>query len=448
MRSPALAAPVSGASRSVSLHELQGTPPRGALRTTLFSLLILVATLVAWSVVAQLDIVATAPGKLVPLSQVKVIQAPEPGVVSAILVNEGDRVRAQQVLMRLDATLAAAESEQVANDLQLKRLIVRAIDAGLGGRPFVATRDDSPLLFRQVRAQFTARRQAFEDSVAQEEQASERTRHERRAAQRQLDKLRETLPTYQQAADSFTRLLEDGFVGQLAARDKQREVIEHEQDLKAQEATIEALTAALAQSERRQQQLRSNYRADLLRERVDALAGLQRLEQDAVKLDFRARQLDVLAPQDGVVKDLVVRASGHVVQAGSALMRVVPDGDPLIAEAMLANEDVGFVEVGQRARIKLMTYPFQKYGMLEAWVARISADALEAGERPTGAGTPLSYRALLELATQQLRSPDGTGLELTAGMAATIEIHQGQRSVMEFLLSPVQRVASEAGRER
>jgi len=448
MRDPALAAACSSASRSVSLHELQGTPPRGALRATLLSLLILVGTLLAWSLLAQLDIVATAPGRLIPLSQVKVVQAPEAGVVSAILVNEGDRVRARQLLMRLDATVAAAESEQVANDLQLKRLIVRAIDAGLGGRSFFAVHDDPLLLFKQVQAQFAARRQAFEDAVAQEEQASERTRHERRAAERQLEKLRETLPTYQQAADSFTRLLEDGFIGELAARDKQREAIEHEQDLKAQEATIEALTAALAQSERRRQQLKSNYRADLLRERVDALAALQRLEQDAVKLDFRTRQLDVLAPQDGVVKDLVVRAAGNVVQAGGALMRVVPDGDPLIAEAMLANEDVGFVEVGQRARIKLMTYPFQKYGMLEAWVAQISADALEAGERPTGAGTPHSYRALLDLATQQLLSPDGTGLELTAGMAATIEIHQGQRSVMEFLLSPVQRVASEAGRER
>jgi HlyD family secretion protein len=245
-------------------------------------------------------------------------------------------------------------------------------------------------------------------------------------------------------------LLKDGFIGELAANDRQREAIEREQDLKAQEATIEAFAAALAQSERRQQQLQSSYRADLLRERGEALAAVQRLDQEQAKSGFRSRQLEVIAPQGGVVKDLLVRAPGFVVQPGSALLRIVPDGDPLVAEAMLANEDVGFVEMGQRARIKLMTCPFQKYGMLEGRVTQISADALDGAEaqRPPAAAAPLTYRALLELATQQLPAPNGRGLELAAGMAATIEIHQGRRTVMEFLLSPVQRVTAEAGRER
>jgi HlyD family secretion protein len=428
------------------LRELEVTPPAVATRATLLVLLGLVAILVAWSLMAELDMVASAPGKLVPASQVKIVQAPDAGIVSEILVDEGDHVHASQTLVRLDSTLVTAENTQVANELRLKRLIVRAIDAELRGTSFVRV-DEDPAVFNQVRAQFAARRRSLDDAVAHEQAAATRAQHERLAAQRQVEKLRETLPTYRQAAESFARLLQDGFIGELAANDKQREAIERAQDLKTQEATVEALTAAVAQSERRQEQLQSSFRADLLRERVEAHAAGERLEQERTKAGFRSHQLEVVAPQDGVVKDLLLRAPGSVVQAGTPLMRIVPDGDPLVAEAMLANEDVGFVEVGQLARIKLVTYPFQKYGMLEGYVRQISADASEAAEGQRSA-PPLTYRALLELTTQQLRAPNGRSLDLTAGMAATVEIHQGRRTVMEFLLSPVQRVTAEAGRER
>src|SRR5262245_18944486 len=142
---------------SPSLYELEVTPPRFVVRATLLLLLALVAGLCGWSLVAQLDIVATAPGKLIPLSQVKLVQAPESGIVKEILVVEGDRVSVDQVLMRRDSTLAVAEAEQVANELQLKRLVIRAIDAELSDRSYVAAKFDSPLLFEQVRALFTAR---------------------------------------------------------------------------------------------------------------------------------------------------------------------------------------------------------------------------------------------------------------------------------------------------
>src|SRR5262249_36496128 len=116
--------------------------------------------------------------------------------------------------------------------------------------------------------------------------------------------------------------------------------------------------------------------------------------------------------------------------------------------ASLANEDVGFVEVGQPARIKLVTYPFQKYGLLDARVTQISADALEASEKISNSGVPLAYRALLELATQRLMAADGTELDLAAGMAATMEMDKGRRRVREFVLSRVQGIVREGGRER
>ena len=164
--------------------------------------------------------------------------------------------------------------------------------------------------------------------------------------------------------------------------------------------------------------------------------------------------MEVRAPHDGIVKDLAVHTLGAVVQAGSPLLQVVPTGDRLRAEALLANEDIGFVEVGQPVKLKLAAYPFQKFGMLEGRVLQISADAIAQSEAARTSGiSPVAapvqtYRAVIELAEQGLRLPNGRTLDIAPGMALTAEIHQGRRTVIEYLLSPLQRVAMEAGRER
>ena len=442
---------------SVTLHHLTTTAPTHALRAVLWLLLGLLTLLLLWALLAKLDIVASAPGKLVPATQVKILQAAEAGIVREILVRDGDHVSAGQVLLRMDATLSGADADQIARELALKRITVRAIDASLNDRVLGLRTNDPPALFAQVNAQFNARLQALGDAIAQEQQAATRARSERLAAAQVRDKLQATLPTVRQSAEGFSRLQQEGFVGELMANDKKRELIEREQDLKAQEATVQALEAAVAQSEQRIAQLRSSFRSQLLTERVEAQAAVERLQQEQTKQGFRTALLELRAPQSGVVQNLATHTPGAVVQPGTALLTVVPQGDTLRAEAALANEDVGFVEAGQRVKLKLAAYPFQKYGVIEGRVLTISADAqdpdaaTQAAARATGAAhtvAPLTYKAVIELSAQTLALPDGTHLALTPGMALTAEIHQGQRTVMEYLLSPVQKVAAEAGRER
>lgn len=436
------------------LREIESTPPARALAALLWILVALGVALLVWALLGRLDIVATAPGRLVPYSQVKLVQSAEPGIVREILVRDGDRVAAGQVMLRLDATVAGADAAAVAGELMLRRLAVRAIDADLDGRPLVPADGEPAALFSQVRAHYAARRQALLDALAQEEQAGARARSDLLAARRLREKLSSTLPVLQQSADSHDRLQREGFVGELLAAEKRREVLEREGDLKAQEAAVEALAAGVAQSDRRREQLRSNHRAELLRERMEAVATVQRLEQEIQKSGLRAQLMEVRAPYDGVVKELAVHTLGAVVQAGSPLMQVVPVGDRLRAEALLANEDIGFVEVGQPVKMKLAAYPFQKFGMLDGRVVQLGADAIAQADAARASGTnPMAapaqtYKAVIELAEQGLRLPNGRYLDIAPGMVLTAEIHQGRRTVMEYLLSPVQRVAMEAGRER
>jgi len=444
----------TGAITSTTLRDIELNAPARALAVTLWLLVGLVGTLLGWTLLAQLDIVATAPGKLVPASQVKTVQAADAGIVREIRVRDGDVVRSGQLLLRLDATLHGADAASVEKELALKRISIAAIDAALADKAPALAPGDPPALFAQVSQQFAARRLALADAIAQEQQAAQRATNERHAALQVRDKLSHTLPVVSQAADSYAQLHKEGFVGELLAAEKRKDLIEREQDLKAQHATMQALDSAIAQAQQRIVQLRSSFRSQVLTERVEAQAAVERLTQEQAKLGFRSQQLEVRAPADGIVQDFAPTTLGAVVQAGTPLLNLVPQGDRLHAEALLANEDVGFVEIGQAARVKLAAYPFQKYGMLEGKVVQVSADAVDQqatakamGAHPMAA-PPLAYKAVIELDRQSLQLPDRGELKIAPGMAITAEIHQGRRTVMEYLLSPVQRVSSEAGRER
>jgi len=153
------------------------------------------------------------------------------------------------------------------------------------------------------------------------------------------------------------------------------------------------------------------------------------------------------APADGIVKDLATQTPGAVLSPGTVLMTRVPDGEALVAEVWLANQDAGFVAGGQSAKLKLASFPFQRYGMLDARVARVSADSTERADGAKSAAGAYAYRAHLEPQAQELRLGDARHA-LRPGIQLTAEIKLAERTVLEYLLSPAQKVAAEAGRER
>jgi hemolysin D len=430
------------------LLTIQQSPPSAWPRGLLLAIAGLLALLCLWAAFAKLDIVATAQGRLVPQSFTKVVQPAEPGVVLDILVKEGDAVKAGQIMLRLDARVAQTEMNALSKDVGLKRLTLRRIEAELREQPFLMQAGDPPELATQVEAQYRARRQSLQDASAQETEALNKAKADLAAARQVLAKLQQTLPIARQAYESHDKLFKDGFVGEVAANEKKRDYLEREQDLKAQEANLGSLQAVIAGSEKKLAAIRSNYRSQLENERIDTVAQLNKSTQELDKSTIKSGLLEIKAPSDGIVKDLAVTGKGAVVQAGALLMNLVPKEDPLQAEVLLSNEDVGFVAVGQKAQIKIAAYPFQKYGLLEGKVTLLSADAADPKQQQSNQAPQLSYRALVGLNSQKLAAPNGQALQLSPGMLVVAEIHQGQRTVLEYLLSPVRKVGAEAARER
>jgi len=430
------------------LLALQERPPSRMPRAIAVTLVTLILLLLAWACFFKLDIVASAEGRLVPLSFTKVVQPADSGVVAEILVADGQAVQAGQLLMRMDERLSAADTTALKKDVALRRLTLRRIDAEMADRAMRPSAGDPADLYAQVEGQFRARRQAYQDAVAQETEAMNKAKADLLAAQQVLSKLSQTLPSYRQSAEAYRKLVQEGFVGELAANEKTREAIEKEQDVKTQAATVTSLNATITQSEKRLAAMRSQYRSQLENERMETVALLNRSDQELEKSNVKAGLLDIRAPTSGVVKDLATTTQGAVVQAGAVLMNIVPKEEPLQAEVLLKNEDVGFTANGQTVKVKVAAYSFQKYGLMDGEVAMISPDATDPKQQVQGQPA-LTYRAIIRLKDTALVDPrSGERYPLNAGMLATAEIHQGRRTVMEYLLSPVQKVAQEAARER
>lgn len=435
------------------LLSIQESPPARLPRAVMYSVSVLFAILLLWATLGKLDIIASAEGRLVPQTYVKIVQPADAGIVQEILVKEGEAVKAGQVLMRMDTQVARADQKTIDTDLSLRALQLRRIDAELAGQPLVRKATDPSDLFRPVEAQYLDRRQSYLDALGQAQQGLKKTQRDYDSGKEILAKLREVTPILQSQAESFTAMGREGYVPQVTVRDKQREYLEKARDLRAQEETVAGLAAAKEQAAKQLNQITSRYRSELQNERVEAEGQHRKLQQEQLKQEHKTGLLELKASQSGIVKDLATHTIGTVVSPGTVVLSLVPENEPLVAEVMIKNDDIGFIYSQQQVKVKLAAYPFQKYGMLDGEVIHVGPDASEgdgqqskdaAKEKPV---SQLTYKALIALKSQALEAQKQT-FKLVPGMQVVAEIHQGRRTVMEYLLSPVQKTLHDSGRER
>ncbi|MBI3902673.1 MAG: HlyD family type I secretion periplasmic adaptor subunit [Nitrosomonadales bacterium] len=441
---------------SPPLLRIQEQPPRPFAGMLLYILLVLLGFIILWGVFGRLDVVATAEGKLLPQSYLKIVQPSEQGVIREILVSEGEAVKAGQILMRMDATLSEADGRELQSDFSSKKIALRRIDAELSDQPFERRTNDDEKDYNDTLAQYRANRAAYETALSQEQSQYDKAQSDLAAAQETKTKLLQVLPHYRSQDEAYAQLAKEGYVSLLAATDKARERIEKEQDLKTQEHLIAGAEATLNQSSRKLAQITAEYRQKLQAERSDTSDKLDKVGPELAKQQYHRALHELKAPQDGIVKDLATHTPGTVISPGSILLTLVPKDETLRAEVWVSNQDVGFIHTGEPVKLKLAAYQFQKYGMIDGEVANLSADASDnnnpngqqqPSSNKTGSSMPFAYRALVDLRSQYLEEK-GVRHKLSPGMQVTAEINLGTRSIIEYLLSPVMGAFQEAGRER
>ncbi len=425
--------------------EIMERPASPLGRALIWSLCAFFAIAVGWAIVGRIDIVAVAQGKVVPQGHTKVVQPLEIGVVRAIYVKDGDRVVAGQPLIELDPTDATADHDRMERERVARGLDIARLDALLGGgspqASFMPQADVDPLLLEAARRLLGAQWQERTARLAALDGEIERRRAELRIAETDVERYRATLPLMRDRTDSMSGLAAQGFGSRLKASEMQQQLIESEKALAAaidkQRQADAGLGAALQQRQQVERESESAWR----KERAEAIEKRAIAEQEILKARKRRDLQRLTAPIDGTVTNLAAWTVGGVVKPGDTLMNIVPLSAAPEVEAMVLNKDAGFVLAGQKVTVKLDAFPFTRYGTVDGEVIDVSRDANKDDK------LGLVYPVRVRLDAPDI-AVDGKRVAITPGMAVNAEIITGERRLIEYILSPVLRYRSEAGRER
>lgn len=402
---------------------------------------VVLLALLGWAAVAEVDEVSRGEAKVTPSSQVQVIQSVDGGVVEELAVREGEVVEAGQLLLRIDPTrFAASLAENRAEFLALEAKRAR-LEALTEGEPFVVPAEltmQAPdivaherRLYESSRAEMNAQLSIARDQLTQRRQELNEVRARREQAGRAFELAQQEL--------QVTRpLLASGAVSEVDLLRLQRDVARLRGERDQASAQISRIQAAIAEAERKIQEVELNARNQLRNELSDTMARLSSLSAGSGALQDKVKHAEIRAPLRGTVKRLLVNTVGGVVMAGKEVVELVPLDEALILEARVKPADIAFLRPGQEALVKFTAYDFATYGGLEAVVEQIGADTV-VDERDN---------AFYVVRVRTRETSLGENLPIIPGMVAQVDVLTGKKSILSYLLKPVLRAKANALSER
>lgn len=443
--------------------EIQEKPPSPAGRAIAWSVMAFFTIAVLWALFGKIDIVATAQGKIIPSGRVKVIQPMEIGVVRQIHVYEGQRVEAGDLLIELDPTstqadLGGLEKELV--DARLEQARYRQLaqmtdDVSLTLSQTASNRSTAPnlqlpaALSQDTNAEAIALQEQMLRSewsehlarVAALDNAIESRQADLAATRNEVKKLETTLPLITRRTEALKSLVVKQLGSQQVWLELEEERVTQQQDLASQKNRIRQVEASIREAKQQRQALESEFRRQLLTSLSEAERRINQLEKERVKAAQRTKLQHMTAPVSGVVQQLAIHTIGGVVTPAQELMKIVPESENLEVEAWVLNKDIGFIQEGQSAEVKVETFPFTRYGTIDAEVIDVSNDAV------TDEENGLVYAARIVMAESTIQVGERE-VNLAPGMAVTVEVKTGKRRLIEYVMSPLLRYKAESLGER
>lgn len=426
---------------------LRDTPVHPAPQVAMRLIMVLCALALGWSVLGEVDVVASAQGQIAPSNELKSIQSQDTAVVTAIHVVDGQVVKRGEPLIDLDATDALTTATQTRDQLEsaqweaarahaLLQAIATKQAPKLAAIPGASTADlvEQQHVLAGEYADYASTVQELDADITQ----STASLHETEADIRSLEG---TLPIEEKKLADYALLIKPGYVGLHDYYNEQQSVIQMRQNLAQQCAKRSEMQAAEVAA----MQKRDAYVAQTRRQWLEKLtadetqaAGLQ---QTLIKAQQHRKFMHLVAPVDGTVQQLAIHTLGGVVTPAQVLMTVVPVQRQLIVEADVDNQDIGFIHTGQPVQVKVQTFPFTRYGTLQGTVVQVSNDAKQDAQKQW------VFPARIALAKTAM-DIDGREIPLVPGMAVTAEIKTGRRRIISYLLSPLVQHARESLHER
>lgn len=398
-----------------------------------------------WAATARLDKVTRGVGRVVPSNQLQEVQYLEGGIVKEILVKAGDDVKAGEILVRLDPTQFNAEFVQNQEGYNLLYARVARLEASAAAKPLVFPAElerAAPQIVGDERNLYNARIEELNASLAVETSKLDQRKQSLEEARVSLDYAKQALALATEELAMLKPLVAKGIEPQIELlRTRQREA-EARGDM--QRAEIATMRAELEVSEAENEiiRIRKTFSATVADDLAKAKAEFLDLSGSLPALQDKVTRTEVKAPIDGVVNRVLVSTIGGVVQPGETIVEIVPSEDSLLVEAKVKPSDIGFLRIGQEARVKLSAYDSSLYGSLDGHIETISADAIKEEGKDER-----YYLIRVRTERKSIKTKKGE-LQILAGMAAEVDILNGKRTVLAYLLKPIADVQNRALREQ
>ncbi|MBS1210992.1 MAG: HlyD family type secretion periplasmic adaptor subunit [Proteobacteria bacterium] len=415
--------------------------PRGA-RAALWTTLIALLVLLIWAALAQLDEVTKGEGRVIPSRQVQIIQSLDGGIVSEILVHEGQQVQTGQLLLKIDPTRFVSNLKE--NRSEYLSLLAKAerLQALADGKPFVAPAEvvsEAPEIAEQEKALYESARAETNASVGIAQQQLMQRGQELKETRARRDAAQQGFELTQQELEKTRPLARTGAVSDVELLRLERDVSRYRGDRDMTAAQIPRIESAINEAQRKIQEVELSIRNKARNELSDVNNRLGRLTEGSVALADRVKQSEIRSPVNGTVKRLQVNTVGGVIQPGKDIIEIVPSDDALLLEARVLPRDIAFLHPGQKALVKFTAYDFSVYGGLEATLENISADSII--DEKGNAFYIVKVRTTQSVIGEQK-------FPIIPGMVAEVDILTGKKSILSYLIKPVLRAHASALRER
>lgn len=415
--------------------------PRGA-RILVWISVVAVLVLLVWSHFAVLDEVTRGEGKVIPSRQVQVLQSLDGGIVSEILVKEGQTVKIGDLMLKVDPTrMVSSLRENRSQYLALlaKATRLRALAEGSQFQPPDEVVADAPEVVEQERALYESRRAELDATMGVARQQASQRSQELISVRARREQASQSYNLTAKELEMTRPLAKSGAISDVELLRLERDVARYRGERDSANSDIPRLEASVSEAARKIQEIELTFRNIARSELSETNAKLSGLMEGSSALEDRVKQTEIRSPVNGTIKQLKVNTVGGVVQPGRDLIEVVPSDDALLLEARVLPRDIAFLHPGQKALVKFTAYDFATYGGLEATLELISADTVV--DEKGNAFFVVRVRTLSSSIGQQK-------FPIIPGMVAEVDILTGKKSVLAYLMKPILRARAKALTER
>ncbi|MBA4795986.1 HlyD family type I secretion periplasmic adaptor subunit [Rhizobium rosettiformans] len=408
----------------------------------------LIVLFLAWAAIAEIDEIARGEGKVIPVSKTQIVQSSEAGVVETIAVQVGQVVRKGELIVQLNNTTTESSlGESVAKARALGAKIARLAleEAGDYDTAFVCPEEVQSVADKVCENEerlFAANKAAYINKAGVLRERVRQRENELTEAQANIARLEQNIAQATRQYDLMSPLAKKGLVAQTELIALERELTDQRGQITVYQESLERLRGAVEEARLQVEELALQLRQQALTEKAQTLAELSVIDETIRGATDRVSRTDIRSPVDGIVNTLEVNTIGAYVDPGTVVAGIVPTADTLLIEAKISPRDVAFITRGQKAIVKVTAYDFSIFGGLEGEVTNVSADSIVDKEKG-------ETFYLVHVKTDQSELVrNGKSYPIIPGMVASAEIMTGRKTILSYLMKPINKAQSVALTER